>query len=158
VGGVMDPRTSRRSPPGGFPIHIVDHDNPITRGMRDYIWTYNDDMYSNMSFDPQAKIHVLATTHDSSASYAPALAGPKYPASAYTPAKLKAMTGMDADQPAIWTVDYGKGRVFAFTMGHDEISLGLAGIDALLLRGTEWAATGDVTMPLPSDAQAFPLN
>jgi type 1 glutamine amidotransferase len=65
---------------------------------------------------------------------------------------------MDADQPAIWTVDYGKGRVFAFTMGHDEISLGLAGIDALLLRGTEWAATGDVTMPLPSDAQAFPLN
>jgi type 1 glutamine amidotransferase len=158
VGGVMEPLTSRRSPPGSFPLHIVDHDSPITRGMRDYIWTYNDDMYSNVSFDPRAKIHVLATTHDSSASYAPALAGPKYPPAAYTPEKLKAMKGMDQDQPAIWTVSYGSGRVFAFTIGHDEISLGFPGIDALLLRGTEWAATGDVTIPLPADAKAFPLN
>ena len=79
VGGVMEPATSRRSPPGAFPLHIIDHNDPITRGMRDYIWTYNDDMYSNMSFDAKANIHVLATTHDSSASYAPALAGPKVP-------------------------------------------------------------------------------
>ena len=158
TGAVMDPRTSRRSPPGAFPIHIIDHDNPITRGMRDYIWTFNDDMYTNMSFDPQAKIHVLATSHDASAAYAPALAGPKYPPSAYTPEKLKAMKGMDADHPTIWTLEYGKGRVFAFTIGHDEISLGLPGVDALLLRGTEWAATGEVTIPLPSEAKTFPMK
>jgi type 1 glutamine amidotransferase len=158
TGAVMDPRTSRRSPPGAFPVHIIDHESPITRGMRDYIWTFNDDMYTNMSFDPQAKIHVLATSHDASASYAPALAGPKYPPSAYTAEKLKAMKGMDADHPTIWTLNDGQGRVFAFTIGHDEIALGLPGVDALLLRGTEWAATGDVTIALPSEAKTFPLK
>ncbi len=158
IGAVMDPRTSRRSPPGAFPVHIIDHDSPITHGMRDYIWTFNDDMYTNMSFDPQAKVHVLATSHDASASYVPALAGPKYPPSAYTPEKLKTMKGMDADHPTIWTLDYGQGRVFAFTIGHDEIALGLPGVDALLLRGTEWAATGGVTIPLPTEAKTFPVQ
>ena len=158
VGAVMLPQSSRRSPPGAFPIHIVDRNDPITAGMREYIWTYNDDMYTNMSFDPAAKIHVLATAHDSSASYDPKLAGPKYPVAAYTPDKLKAMQGMDADHPLVWTQDYGKGRVFSITFGHDEVSLHFAPLQTLILRGTEWAATGAVTLPVLDEAQDYPTK
>lgn len=158
VGAVMEPRTSRRSPPGAFPVHIVDRAHPITAGMREYVWTYNDDMYVNMAFDPAAKIRVLATAHDSAASYDSRLAGPKYPASAYTPEKLKAMQGIDADHPQVWTADYGKGRVFSITLGHDEVSLHFAGLKTLMLRGTEWAATGKVSLPVLEDARDFPIK
>jgi type 1 glutamine amidotransferase len=158
IGAVMEPGSSRRSPPGAFPVHIVDRDHPITAGMREYVWTFNDDMYTNMRMDPNAKIHVLATAHDSSASYDPKLAGHKYPASAYTPEKLKAMKGMDADHPQVWTADYGKGRVFSMTPGHDEVSLHFAGLQSLILRGTEWAATGKVTLPVPEEAKDYPIK
>ena len=99
VGAVMEPDQSRRSPPGAFVVHLIDRSHPITAGVREFVWTYNDDMYTNMSFAPDAKLHVLATAHDSSASYDPKLTGPKYPPAAYTPEKLKAMKGMDADHP-----------------------------------------------------------
>ena len=158
LGAVMDPGGSRRSPPGAFPVHIIDRNHPITAGMREYIWTYNDDMYINMSIDPEAKIHVLATAHDASASYDPKLAGPKYPVAAYTPDKLKAMKGMDADHPQVWTADYGKGRVFSITFGHDEVSLHFQPLQTLLERGSEWAATGKVTLPILEDARDFPTQ
>jgi type 1 glutamine amidotransferase len=109
VGAVMEPGSSRRSPPGAFPVHLVDRTHPITQGMREFVWTYNDDMYTNMSFDPAAKIHVLATAHDSSASYDPKLTGPAiHPPP--TRDKLAKMKGMDADHPQVWIADYGKGR------------------------------------------------
>ncbi|GFM31540.1 ThuA domain-containing protein [Novosphingobium sp. PY1] len=155
VGAVMEPGTSRRSPPGAFPVHIVDSQHPITAGMREYVWTYNDDMYTNMSFAPGAKIHILATAHDAAASYDPKLAGPKYPASAYTKEKLAKMGGIDADHPQVWTQGYGKGRVFSITIGHDEVSLHFAGLQTLILRGTEWAGTGKVTLPVPEDAADY---
>lgn len=156
VGAVMEPGSSRRAPPGAFPVHLVDREHPITKGMRECVWTYNDDMYTNMSFAPDAKIHVLATAHDAAAAYDPKLTGPKYPAAAYTPEKLKAMKGIDADHPQIWTSDYGKGRVFSITIGHDEVSLHFQPLQTLLLRGTEWAATGAVTLPVLEEAKDYP--
>ena len=102
--------------------------------MREFVWTYNDDMYTNMAFDPEAKIHVLATAHDAAAAYDPRLTGPKYPAAAYTPEKLKAMKGIDADHPQVWTADYGKGRVFSITLGHDEVSLHFQPLQTLIPR------------------------
>ena len=158
VGATMEPGSSRRAPPGAFPVHLVDRSHPITAGMREFVWTYNDDMYTNMSFAPDAKIHVLATAHDSSAAYNPKLTGPKYPASAYTPEKLKAMKGMDADHPQIWTTEYGSGRVFSITLGHDEVSLHFQPLQSLILRGTEWAATGKVTLPVLEEAKDYPTK
>jgi len=49
----------------------------------------------------------------------------------------------------LWTVDYGKGRVFVTALGHDPDAMKSAGFAATLTRGTEWAATGDVSIPLP---------
>lgn len=157
VGAVMQP-TSRRSPPGAFAVHLVDRIHPITSGVREFVWTYNDDMYTNMSFAPDAKVHVLATAHDASASYDPKLTGPKYPPAAYTPEKLRAMKGMDSDHPQMWVQDYGKGRVFSITLGHDEVSLGFDGLRTLLTRGVEWAATGRVTLPVLQEAKDYPTQ
>lgn len=158
IGGAMEPGTSRRAPPGAFPVHLIDRTHPITAGMREFIWTYNDDMYTNMGMDPEAKIHVLATAHDAASAYAPKLTGPKYPAAAYTPEKLKAMKGIDADHPQVWTADYGKGRVFSITLGHDEVSLHFQPLQTLILRGTEWAATGKVTLPVLEEAKDYPTK
>ena len=158
IGAVMEPGTSRRAPPGAFPVHLVDREHPITKGMREFVWTYNDDMYTNMSFAPDANIHVLATAHDAAAAYNPKLTGPKYPAAAYTPEKLKAMKGIDADHPQVWTADYGKGRVFSITIGHDEVSLHFQPLQTLILRGTEWAATGAVTLPVLEEAKDYPTK
>ena len=65
------------------------------------------------------------------------------------------------DEPLMWTVDYGKGRVFVDLLGHCgndpnmRYSMDCAGFQTTLLRGAEWAATGDVTQEVPLD---FPLE
>jgi type 1 glutamine amidotransferase len=51
-------------------------------------------------------------------------------------------------QPMLWTVDYGKGRVFVTALGHDPAAMGSAGFITTLVRGSEWAATGKVTSPV----------
>ena len=62
----------------------------------------------------------------------------------------KGKGGTGEHEPMIWTVDYGKGRVFHTPMGHDLDGMRCLGFAATLQRGTEWAATGKVTLPLPA--------
>jgi type 1 glutamine amidotransferase len=156
AGGTMRPfKGSRRSPPNGFMVHVVDHDHPVTRGMRDYYWALNEDMYTNMFWHPEAKIRVLATAFDDSKSYASERAGPKYPPQLYTPEALAKMPGMDREHPQVWTVEYGTGRVFCISLGHGPDTLQYDGTRGLIARGAEWAATGAVTIPVEEGARAF---
>jgi type 1 glutamine amidotransferase len=46
-------------------------------------------------------------------------------------------------------IPYGKGRVFHTALGHYIEAINGAGFQVTLLRGTEWAATGQVTLPAP---------
>ena len=48
-------------------------------------------------------------------------------------------------QPAIMVADYGKGRIFHTILGHDVKAMENEGFQTLLLRATEWAATGKVS-------------
>ena len=69
--------------------------------------------------------------------------------------------GSGREEPLVFTVDYGKARIFHIMLGHCGASLEnnpamqCAGFQTLLLRGAEWAATGKVTQPVPND---FPTN
>lgn len=146
VGATMQPGVSRRSPPDAFMFELTDREHPVTKGLRRYHWTFTEDMYTNMVFAPDANVRVLATAYDDAASYAPEKAGPKYPKDAYPPEKLKAMKGINASHPQVWVQDFGKGRVFSITLGHGPDTLMYDGVKSLLLRGTEWAATGKVTI------------
>ncbi len=155
VGATMLPQSSRRSPVDAFRFELVDLEHPITKGLRRYQWTFMEDMYTNMYFAPDAKIHVLATAYDDASNYTPEKAGPKYPAEAYTPEKLAKMDGMNRLNPQIWVQDYGKGRVFSITLGHGPDTIQYDGFKTLMARGTEWAATGKVTIPPFDKAAAF---
>lgn len=54
-------------------------------------------------------------------------------------------------QPAIMVSEYGKGRIFHTTLGHDIKAMESAVFQMLMLRGTAWAATGKVFQELPSE-------
>lgn len=51
------------------------------------------------------------------------------------------------DKPLIWTVNYGRGRVFHTALGHDLDSMHTPGFAATYARGAEWAASSAVTIP-----------
>jgi type 1 glutamine amidotransferase len=57
--------------------------------------------------------------------------------------------------PVEWVVGYGKGKVYASSMGHlwkgdtYPVSYRCIGFQTTLIRATEWLATGKVTYPVP---------
>ena len=55
------------------------------------------------------------------------------------------------DEPLLMTIDFGKGRVFHTALGHADYSMKCVGFQTTLNRGAEWAATGEVTIPVPDN-------
>ncbi len=53
------------------------------------------------------------------------------------------------------TISYGRGRVFHTVLGHGPQAMSGVGFQVTTQRGTEWAATGEVTLPLPK-AEVMP--
>jgi uncharacterized protein len=110
---------------GPFTVTVRDDDHPVTRGMPKEWLHAQDELYDNMR-GPIENIRLLATAYSK---------------------------GTMAHEPMIWTVKYGRGRVFHTPMGHDLNGMRCVGFVTTLTRGTEWAATGDVSIPIP---KAFP--
>jgi type 1 glutamine amidotransferase len=69
-------------------------------------------------------------------------------ATAFAP---KDLGGAGEHEPVLFTVQYGKGRVFQNALGHTGKELKSVAFIATFLRGAEWAATGKVTQPVPDD-------
>ena len=69
-------------------------------------------------------------------------------ATAYADAAFK---GSGHHVPTLMVINYGKGRVFHSTLGHEDYSPACVGFITTFTRGTEWAATGRVTLPVPAD-------
>jgi len=106
-------------------LRVADH--PITKGMPKVWMTPKDECYAKLR-GPAEKMTVLATGKDVSG---------------------KAPT--DRHEPMLMVVEYGKGRVFHTTLGHDDYSCEGVGFIVSFTRGVEWAATGKVTQPIPAD-------
>jgi type 1 glutamine amidotransferase len=86
-----------------------------------------DELYHGLR-GPAKNVHLLATAYSD-----------------------KSKGGTGEHEPMMWTVSYGKGRVFHTPMGHDLDGMRCVGFIATVQRGTEWAATGKVTLPLPAN-------
>lgn len=108
-----------------FLITIRDADHPITKGMPREWMHAKDELYQGLR-GPIENVHLLATAYAS-----------------------KEQRGTGEHEPMIWTVTYGTGRVFHTPMGHDVDGMRCLGFIGTLQRGTEWAATGQVSLPLP---------
>ncbi len=57
--------------------------------------------------------------------------------------------GTGFDEPMLMALNFGKGRVFHTTLGHDATALSCVGFITTFQRGAEWAATGRVTQKVP---------
>ena len=53
--------------------------------------------------------------------------------------------GSGNDEPVVLVTQFGKGRCFNLVLGHDVKGMQNPGFQTLLVRGTEWAATGAVS-------------
>jgi len=118
---------------GDFVIDTRQPDHPIMRGLPAR-WRHRDEMY-NFLRGPAKNMTLLATAH----SNAPRDKG-----------------GSGRHEPMLFTISYGEGRIFHTVLGHDTAAMKLPGFRITFVRGAEWAAKGEVTLPVPEDFSGGP--
>lgn len=138
-GGNWRPNNGHHSARHDFTVTVQDREHPIMRGLKATFAQASDELYANLKWQPAGAFHVLATAWDDHSLYRQ---GEKQP-----------LPGAGAAEPMLWTVNYGKGRVFVTALGHDTAAMKNAGFAVTLARGTEWAATEKVTIPVPAELQ-----
>jgi uncharacterized protein len=131
------PNNGHHSARHDYTVTIKDPADPIVCGMKASFPEANDELYANLKWQPIGTYHVLATAWDDHKLYNGKSAQP--------------IPGAGLDQPMLWTVKYGSGRVFVTALGHDAAAMNSAGFISSLQRGSEWAATGKVTIPIPDE-------
>ena len=131
-----DGRVVRDNSPGAGGTHGPQHayqlvvrepNHPITKGLPEKFMHAPDELYSLLR-GPAKNITVLATAYND----------PKY-------------QGNGRHEPMLMAIDFGKGRVFHTTLGHDAPQCRSVAFIVTLQRGAEWAATGKVTQAVPKD-------
>lgn len=122
IGGwwTQGPPKTGHAPRHCFTVRFVDQEHHVTRGLQP-AFRVSDELYHSPRMSPDA--HILATAFDDPGN-----------------------GGTGKDEPIMWTVNYGKGRVFYTALGHDVSALQEDGFVSTFARGTEWAATGTVTL------------
>jgi uncharacterized protein len=101
-----------------FQVVMADSLHPITQGLKPF--TITDELWHRMELQPDA--HILCR--------------------AFSALENK---GSGQWEPVALVTRFGKGRCFYSVLGHDAQAMSSLGWRRLMLRGTEWAATGKVT-------------
>lgn len=110
-----------------YRVRMRDTEHPITRGLPAEWLHAQDELYDTLR-GPAEDMHILATAYSD----------PQY-------------DGTGKHEPMLMTLPYGRGRVFHTVMGHADYSMNCVGFVTTFLRGTEWAATGEVTIGVPEN-------
>lgn len=122
-----DPAPDGRSGSHGaqleFLVEHTDVDHPVLAGLPSKWMHAKDELYDSLR-GPCEEVTVLASAH---------------------------CPRTDRHEPVILTIGYGEGRVFHTPLGHvgGLEPVHCVGFQAILARGTEWAATGAVAIPVP---------
>lgn len=116
-----------------FTLNCGNPDHPVTKGLPARWRHAQDELYDRMR-GPGIVKDVLYWAHSDPAT-----------------------KGSGRDEIAMFTVDYGRARIFHTTLGHagntpdNNVAMQCAGFQVTLLRGAEWAATGKVSQKVPDD-------
>lgn len=110
-----------------FLVEHVDVEHPITRGLPEKWLHVGDELYDRLR-GPAKNLSLLAVSYSDPAT-----------------------GGTGEYEPILFTIAYGKGRVFHTVMGHDVSPIQCVGFRTTFQRGAEWGATGDVTQPVPAE-------
>jgi type 1 glutamine amidotransferase len=111
-----------------FQLHVRELQHPITQNMP-RVWMHPSEQLTHGQHGPAEDLTIL--TYASS------------PVSR-------------ANEPMDWVRRYDKGRVYTTMLGHTWVgepspNLDCIGFQTIFARGVEWAATGGVTIPIPSN-------
>ncbi|MEO5977754.1 MAG: ThuA domain-containing protein [Chryseolinea sp.] len=118
-----------------FLITVRDITHPITAGMPTRWLHAQDELYDRLR-GPAEELTVLGTSFsDIEKNDSP----------------FSELKGTNRNEPMMMTIKYGNGRVFHTPLGHADYSMECVGFITMFQRGTEWAATGKVTIPIPKD-------
>ena len=116
-----------------YPMNSRNGKHPVVKGLPE-VWKHaQDELYDRMRGPANIKDLLYSSFSDAS------------------------LGGSGREEPLVFTVDYGKARIFHIMIGHcgqtaeENPAMQCAGFQTLLLRGAEWAATGKVKQPVPSD-------
>lgn len=138
----------RPRPWGEAQLDTVEPRHSITDGISARWTVTGDDILTGVQLYDGAR--VLLTTFDDFESYenAPVWPMSHYPV-AIPPEGVAALPGMNTDQPIAWINEYGEGRSFTITIGHDIDTFRRIEFIRMFPRGVEWAATGAVSLEGP---------
>ena len=108
-----------------FKVTVRDPNHPIMKGLPPVWMHQGDELYSKLR--GPGHMTVLATGFSDSAN-----------------------RGTGFDEPQLMVSQFGKGRAFHTTFGHDVMALSSVDGVVTFQRGVEWAATGRVTQAVPA--------
>ncbi len=120
-------RGGHHGPRHAFVVKTQDPNHAIMRGLPTEWLHVEDELYDQLR-GPAKNVHILATAWSD-------------------PAK----DGTGRHEPMLMTIHYGEGRVFHTALGHANASVSCMGFATTFLRGTEWAATGKVSLAIPDN-------
>jgi len=125
-------------PKQDFQITVRDSNHPVTAGLPEKWMHSSDELYGQLR-GPAKNLTVLATAYSD-----PAQQG-----------------GTGENEPILFTINYGEGRVFHTVLGHVGAkdsppipAMDCVGFMVTFQRGAEWAASGKVTQQVPEDFPA----
>ena len=124
---VQEGPSGDHGPQWAYPIDVRAPEHPIMKGLPLRFRHCTDELYQYQR-GPAHNVTVLA--------------------SAFAPSDRR---GSNRNEPLILTVPYGKGRCVNNMLGHDVDQLKSVDTILLLQRCAEWAATGEVTIPVPDN-------
>ncbi|MDO4550725.1 MAG: ThuA domain-containing protein [Planctomycetia bacterium] len=106
---------------------ILYEEHPITKGLPPKFMHVSDELYCYLR-GPAENTKILAYAHSP-----------------------KEKRGSGRDEPQLMVTEYGKGRIFHIAYGHAGKHCRAVSFILPFIRGTQWAATGTVTIPVPPD-------
>jgi len=123
AGGTWELGVTGHGPVHTFRVSIKNKEHPVMKGLKQFF--IKDELWHRTKFHPD--VEILST--------------------AYSAQEFK---GTGQEEPVLVTTQYGKGRGLYFVLGHNLATMKNTAWRTILLRGTEWAAIGEVTIPAQS--------